>query len=122
MRTTVADVIAARAGVCQDFAHVLIALARSRGIPARYASGYIFRGVAGALGADASHAWAEAYLPPFGWVGRSRLRRLIPRYAASSAETTSTERYVVNRPIYGATKQPDVGVTSAKSRPAATNT
>jgi len=69
VRTTVADVIAARAGVCQDFAHVLIALARSRGIPARYASGYIFRGVAGALGADASHAWAEAYLPPFGWVG-----------------------------------------------------
>jgi len=69
VRTTVADVIAARAGVCQDFAHVLIALARSRGIPARYASGYIFRGVAGTLGADASHAWAEAYLPPFGWVG-----------------------------------------------------
>ena len=68
VRTTVADVISARAGVCQDFAHVLIALARSRGIPARYASGYIFRGVAGALGADASHAWAEAYLPPFGWV------------------------------------------------------
>ncbi|MEA2786105.1 MAG: hypothetical protein QOF71_2209 [Candidatus Eremiobacteraeota bacterium] len=68
VRTTVADVIAARAGVCQDFAHLLIALARSRGIPARYASGYIFRGVAGTLGADASHAWAEAYLPPFGWV------------------------------------------------------
>ena len=69
VRTTVADVIVAREGVCQDFAHVLIALARSRGIPARYASGYIFRGVAGTLGADASHAWAEAYLPPFGWVG-----------------------------------------------------
>jgi transglutaminase-like putative cysteine protease len=69
VRTTVADAIAARAGVCQDFAHVLIALARSRGIPARYASGYIFRGVADTLGADASHAWAEAYLPPFGWVG-----------------------------------------------------
>lgn len=69
VRTTVADVIASRAGVCQDFAHVLIALARSRGIPARYASGYIFRGVAGTLGADASHAWAEAYLPPYGWVG-----------------------------------------------------
>lgn len=69
VRTTVAEVIAARAGVCQDFAHLLIALARSRGIPARYASGYIFRGVAGTLGADASHAWAEAYLPPYGWIG-----------------------------------------------------
>ncbi len=69
VRTTVDEVIAARTGVCQDFAHVLIALARSRGIPARYASGYIFSGATPALGADASHAWAEAFLPPYGWVG-----------------------------------------------------
>jgi len=67
--TTVADVIDAGAGVCQDFAHVLIALARTRGIPARYASGYVFRGAGATLGAEASHAWAEAYLPPYGWVG-----------------------------------------------------
>ena len=69
VRTTVADVIDAGAGVCQDFAHVLIALARTRGIPARYASGYVFRGAGATLGAEASHAWAEAYLPPYGWVG-----------------------------------------------------
>ena len=68
VRTTVDEVIAARAGVCQDFAHVLIALARSRGVPARYASGYIFSGATPVLGADASHAWVEAYLPPYGWV------------------------------------------------------
>jgi transglutaminase-like putative cysteine protease len=67
--TTVADVIDAGAGVCQDFAHVLIALARTRGIPTRYASGYVFRGADATLGAEASHAWAEAYLPPYGWVG-----------------------------------------------------
>lgn len=69
IRTPVSEVIAKRAGVCQDFAHVLIALIRARGIPARYASGYIHSGSDPMLGADASHAWAEAYLPPYGWVG-----------------------------------------------------
>ena len=69
VRTTVAEAVAAKEGVCQDFAHVLIALARARGIPTRYASGYIFRGSAATLGAEASHAWAEAFLPPYGWVG-----------------------------------------------------
>jgi transglutaminase-like putative cysteine protease len=44
---------------------------RSAGIPARYASGYIFQGTSTTtvLGADASHAWCEAYLPPYGWIG-----------------------------------------------------
>ena len=69
VRTTVRGALAARAGVCQDFAHVMIAVLRSAGIPARYASGYIFRGTSTVLGADASHAWCEAYLPPYGWVG-----------------------------------------------------
>ena len=69
VRTTVAEAVAAKEGVCQDFAHVLIALSRACGIPTRYASGYIFRGSAATLGAEASHAWAEAYLPPHGWVG-----------------------------------------------------
>jgi len=72
VRTTVDEALVARAGVCQDFAHVMIAALRSAGIPARYASGYIFRGNAvhsPILGADASHAWCEAYLAPYGWVG-----------------------------------------------------
>jgi transglutaminase-like putative cysteine protease len=44
---------------------------RKAGIPARYASGYIYRGSSDdrVLGAEASHAWCEAYLPPYGWVG-----------------------------------------------------
>ena len=61
----------ARKGVCQDFAHVFIAMARDVGIPARYVSGYLFhrtRAAAG-LGEDASHAWAEAYIPEVGWLG-----------------------------------------------------
>jgi transglutaminase-like putative cysteine protease len=69
VRTKLAEVIETRSGVCQDFAHVLLALLRLRGIPARYASGYIYDGSGSVLGAEASHAWVEAYLPPFGWVG-----------------------------------------------------
>jgi len=66
---TVEESIALRRGVCQDFAHVLIALCRRAGIAARYVSGYIHTGGGDTLGADASHAWAEAYLGPQGWVG-----------------------------------------------------
>jgi transglutaminase-like putative cysteine protease len=71
------DVLAAGAGVCQDFAHVLIALARARGLPARYVSGYMTppaaseggNGVEQVIGGRASHAWAEVFAPGTGWVG-----------------------------------------------------
>ena len=58
-------------GVCQDYAHVMIAIARSWGIPTRYVSGYLH--VTGAQGEQApetaTHAWAECRLPGLGWVG-----------------------------------------------------
>jgi transglutaminase-like putative cysteine protease len=65
----VAEPIRLRTGVCQDFAHVLVGLCRRTGIPARYVSGYVHSGGGEMLGAEASHAWAEAYLGPRGWVG-----------------------------------------------------
>ena len=59
-----------RTGVCQDFAHVMPGMCRSVGIPARYASGYLYNGPTDHLvGAQASHAWAEVYLPGAGWIG-----------------------------------------------------
>lgn len=59
-----------RCGVCQDFTHVLLGLCRSVGIPARYASGYLYNGPSDTLvGSQASHAWAEVYLPAVGWIG-----------------------------------------------------
>jgi transglutaminase-like putative cysteine protease len=70
--TTVTDVLDHKTGVCQDFAHVLIGLCRSVGIPARYVSGYIVAGAhAGAptRGTAASHAWVEAFIPTHGWRG-----------------------------------------------------
>jgi len=58
-------------GVCQDFAHIMIAIARSWGVPARYVSGYLYhrRQDKDRSGDDATHAWVETYLPSFGWVG-----------------------------------------------------
>ncbi len=65
VHSTAADVIAGGSGVCQDFAHLLISLCRHAGLPARYVSGYL-----GDVGlSEASHAWAEAWVPPYGWVG-----------------------------------------------------
>lgn len=66
--SAVDEVLALRAGVCQDFAHLLIAVARAMGVPARYVSGYIHQ--AGDSGTTtASHAWAEAWVPGRGWIG-----------------------------------------------------
>lgn len=58
-------------GVCQDYAHLMLACARARGVPARYVSGYVFSGGDPAThGAGATHAWAELYLPHAGrWLG-----------------------------------------------------
>lgn len=54
-------------GVCQDFAHIFIAVCRCIGVPARYVSGHLFRRD-GALFQEAGHAWAEAWIEHLGWV------------------------------------------------------
>ena len=59
------DVLAHGKGVCQDFAHLMIAMLRSFGVPARYVSGYIHR----PNKESQSHAWCEVWLPDLGWVG-----------------------------------------------------
>jgi transglutaminase-like putative cysteine protease len=74
--TPVEEVLAHGKGVCQDYAHVAVALCRSQGIPARYVSGYLFTRD-DATGADVAdgdsvtvqtHAWFEAMIPGFGWL------------------------------------------------------
>ncbi len=65
--TPVADVLEGRHGVCQDFAHLMIACLRSHGVPARYVSGYLVPRP-GVVGAQASHAWVSVYCPDVGWV------------------------------------------------------
>ena len=64
--TTVAELVELRQGVCQDFAHLWIALARVLQVPARYVSGYIWNHDSDRP--QASHAWGEGWLPELGWV------------------------------------------------------
>jgi transglutaminase-like putative cysteine protease len=71
--TRVSEAFNARRGVCQDFAHIMLACLRSRGLAARYVSGYLRTtpppGSDAALaGADASHAWVSVFCPPLGWI------------------------------------------------------
>jgi transglutaminase-like putative cysteine protease len=71
--TTVREVFEQRRGVCQDFAHLEISCLRSLGLAARYVSGYLETvpapGAEKLVGADASHAWLEVFIPDLGWVG-----------------------------------------------------
>lgn len=71
LETTPFDVYASRRGVCQDFANLFICMARLLGVPARYRVGYIYTGSSyeNKIQSDASHAWAEVYLPAIGWRG-----------------------------------------------------
>lgn len=67
VNTPALEALAQRKGVCQDFAHILIACLRSMGLPARYVSGYLLTeaapGTVKLKGSDASHAWASVYVP-----------------------------------------------------------
>lgn len=73
------DALRSRQGVCQDFAHVMIALVRGLGVPCRYVSGYLFRdaGSADRSSDGATHAWIEALLPELGWVGFDPTNNLV---------------------------------------------
>jgi len=64
------EALESRRGVCQDFAHIMIALVRQLKIPCRYVSGYLFHedSAKDRSPAGATHAWVEAYLGELGWV------------------------------------------------------
>jgi len=69
IESTVDEILEHRSGVCQDFAHVLLQLLRTMGIPSRYVSGYICPNKNGMRGEGATHAWVEAWIPQLGWTG-----------------------------------------------------
>ncbi|HBY62582.1 MAG TPA: transglutaminase family protein [Solibacterales bacterium] len=73
------EALRSRHGVCQDFAHIFIALLRHIGIPARYVSGYLYhrRQDHDRSAEGATHAWVEALLPHLGWVGFDPTNNLI---------------------------------------------
>lgn len=69
VETTTDEIWKLKAGVCQDFAHILLVMLRMTGIPARYVSGYVCPNHNGMRGEGATHAWVEAYIPDHGWLG-----------------------------------------------------
>jgi transglutaminase-like putative cysteine protease len=66
-----------KSGVCQDFTNVLLQVIRMLGIPARYVSGYICPSDHATRGEGATHAWVEAYLPFYGWLGLDPTNNII---------------------------------------------
>jgi transglutaminase-like putative cysteine protease len=82
VRTPTEEVFKKRRGVCQDFAHLLIACLRSLDLAARYVSGYLRTypppGRERLIGADASHAWVSVYCPGTGWLDLDPTNDVIP--------------------------------------------
>ena len=82
VQTPVIDVLQSRRGVCQDFAHLQIAMLRSIGLAARYVSGYILTqpppGQPRLVGADASHAWLAVFDPAIGWIDLDPTNGVVP--------------------------------------------
>lgn len=80
--TPVLEIIRIRRGVCQDFAHLALSCLRSLGLPARYVSGYLETvpppGRPRLVGADASHAWIQIWVPDWGWVDLDPTNACIP--------------------------------------------
>lgn len=101
--TPVADVLAHRRGVCQDFAHLAIGTVRSLGLPARYVSGYIENepapGEAKMVGADASHAWFAIYVPGWGWLDVDPTNDQVP--PCSHVTTGWGRDYADVAPVHG---------------------
>ena len=81
--TPISEVLKARRGVCQDFAHLSLSCLRALGLPARYVSGYMLTrpppGKPKLVGADASHAWLSVWAPGSGWLDLDPTNGLMPR-------------------------------------------
>jgi transglutaminase-like putative cysteine protease len=69
VETSIDEIWNFKAGVCQDFAHILLIMLRISNIPARYVSGYICPENHDLRGEGATHAWVEVFLPESGWIG-----------------------------------------------------
>ncbi len=102
LETTPYDVLVNKRGVCQDFANLMICMARMLNIPARYVCGYVYTGNTGVNRAmsDASHAWVQLYLPNIGWKGfdptngtlptTDHVRMAVGRHYRDTAPTAAT--------------------------------
>lgn len=113
VRTTAAEAVAAGRGVCQDYAHVMLALCRTAGLPARYVSGHL-------VGEGGSHAWVEVILADSARPGRAVAVAFDPthdRRACSGYLTVAVGRdYADVAPTSGTFEGQDPGVMSGRKR------
>ncbi len=109
--TSVDEVLYQRRGVCQDFAHLMLACLRGHGLPARYVSGYLLTdpppGMPRLMGVDASHAWVAAYSPQHGWVEFDPTNRQLadPRYITLTWGADFADVVPLRGVIYGGGEQ-----------------
>jgi transglutaminase-like putative cysteine protease len=103
LTTPALEAFSRRQGVCQDFAHIMIACLRSLGLPARYVSGYLLTqpppGQPRLLGVDASHAWLAVWCPQHDWVELDPTNNLIA--AQSHAVIACGRDYADVAPLRG---------------------
>jgi transglutaminase-like putative cysteine protease len=111
VRTTAAEAFATRTGVCQDYAHVLLAVTRGLGLPSRYVSGQL-------LGTGGSHAWVEVLIPD--GEGHARVLALDPTNGGSAGMTYVTiavgRDYADIAPVSGSYVAPHAGVLTMSKR------
>ena len=95
------EAIVSGKGVCQDFAHTMIALLRQVRIPARYVSGYLYRGREDhdRSTPDATHAWVDVLMPELGWVGFDPTNNLVAHHR--HIRTAVGRDYADVPPTYG---------------------
>ncbi|HWF58406.1 MAG TPA: transglutaminase family protein [Candidatus Dormibacteraeota bacterium] len=111
VHTTAAEAYAKRTGVCQDFAHVLLAVLRGLGLPSRYVSGQL-------LGSGGSHAWVEVLVPD--GEGHARVLALDPTHGRSAGMTYVTiavgRDYADIAPVSGSCVASHPGVLTMRKR------
>ena len=111
VHTTAAEAFAQRTGVCQDFAHVLLAVTRGLGLPSRYVSGQL-------LGSGGSHAWVEVLVPD--GEGHARVLALDPTHGRSAGMTYVTiavgRDYADIAPVSGTYLASHAGVLTMSKR------
>jgi transglutaminase-like putative cysteine protease len=111
VRTTAAEAFGKRTGVCQDFAHVLLAITRGLGLPSRYVSGQL-------LGSGGSHAWVEVLVPD--GAGHARVMALDPTHGCSVGLTYLTvavgRDYTDVAPVSGTYVAPHAGTLTMSKR------
>lgn len=122
-RTTAATALLNGEGVCQDHTHVFCAAMRSAGVPARYVTGYLYTGdgepTSDTPHQSESHAWAEAYIDGFGWVGFDPSNRICPtdRYVRLASGLDARDASPLRGSVLGDTSEnleTDVAVIAAQ--------